>query len=326
MDRFAISSGLMTSTLSQHISELRSQIGKTSTEATTGRYEDLTLHLSGRIGKAMLSQKALTDLTSEKEVLDLRSARLSLVQSSLTTVQESSTGIAASMLSAVVGSHETEIATASRDAKAALSTTMSALNARYGERFLFAGDATSSIPFAGSDQLLADIEAIAQMATDANDFEIQLDDYFSSPTGGWQQNIYQGNTTTSDPDGVNADREAIRSQIRNLAILSLSGPDGSIANLDGYSGLIESTSLKLSASETAITNLRADLGVFEQRIADDLESLAAEETILTASFNNLTARDQYEAASELQSIETTLEASYMITARLSQLSLLNYLG
>ena len=73
MDRFAISSGLMTSTLSQHISELRSQIGKTSTEATTGRYEDLTLHLSGQIGKAMLSQKALTDLTSEKEVLDLRS-------------------------------------------------------------------------------------------------------------------------------------------------------------------------------------------------------------------------------------------------------------
>jgi len=42
--------------------------------------------------------------------------------------------------------------------------------------------------------------------------------------------------------------------------------------------------------------------------------------------NDLTARDQYEAATELQSLQTTLEASYLITARLSQLSLLNYLG
>ena len=72
MDRFSISSGLMTASLGQHISELRTQIGKTSTEATTGRYEDLTLHLSGRIGKAMLGQKALADISTDREVLNLR--------------------------------------------------------------------------------------------------------------------------------------------------------------------------------------------------------------------------------------------------------------
>ena len=326
MDRFSISSGLMTASLGQHISELRTQIGKTSTEATTGRYEDLTLHLSGRIGKAMLGQKALADISTDREVLNLRATRLSLIQTSLGTVQESSSGIAANMLSAIGGEHETDVGIAARDAKAALSASLSSLNARYGDRFLFAGDATSTLPFSDQSALLADIELIADSATDSADFATQLDDYFTSPTGGWLQNIYQGSTTASDPESVTADNDAIKSLIRDLAVLAISGPDGPLASLDGYKTLVQETSLSLSSSETQITNLRADLGVYEERNAIEQKTLDTEETVLTASFNDLTARDQYEAATELQSLQTTLEASYLITARLSQLSLLNYLG
>ena len=326
MDRFSISSGLMTASLGQHISELRTQIGKTSTDATTGRYEDLTLHLSGRIGKAMLGQKALADISTDREVLNLRASRLSLIQTSLGTVQESSSGIAANMLSAIGGEHETDVGIAARDAKAALSASLSSLNARYGDRFLFAGDATSTLPFSDQSALLADIELIADSATDSADFATQLDDYFTSPTGGWLQNIYQGSTTASDPESVTADNDAIKSLIRDLAVLAISGPDGPLASLDGYKTLVQETSLSLSSSETQITNLRADLGVYEERNAIEQKTLDTEETVLTASFNDLTARDQYEAATELQSLQTTLEASYLITARLSQLSLLNYLG
>ena len=326
MDRFSISSGLMTASLGQHISELRTQIGKTSTEATTGRYEDLTLHLSGRIGKAMLGQKALADISTDREVLNLRASRLSLIQTSLGTVQESSSGIAANMLSAIGGEHETDVGIAARDAKAALSASLSSLNARYGDRFLFAGDATSTLPFSDQSALLADIELIADSATDSADFATQLDDYFTSPTGGWLQNIYQGSTTASDPESVTADNDAIKSLIRDLAVLAISGPDGPLASLDGYKTLVQETSLSLSSSETQITNLRADLGVYEERNAIEQKTLDTEETLLTASFNDLTARDQYEAATEPQSLQTTLEASYLITARLSQLSLLNYLG
>ena len=326
MDRFSISSGLMTASLGQHISELRTQIGKTSTEATTGRYEDLTLHLSGRIGKAMLGQKALADISTDREVLNLRASRLSLIQTSLGTVQESSSGIAANMLSAIGGEHETDVGIAARDAKAALSASLSSLNARYGDRFLFAGDATSTLPFSDQSALLADIELIADSATDSADFATQLDDYFTSPTGGWLQNIYQVSTTASDPESVTADNDAIKSLIRDLAVLAISGPDGPLASLDGYKTLVQETSLSLSSSETQITNLRADLGVYEERNAIEQKTLDTEETVLTASFNDLTARDQYEAATELQSLQTTLEASYLITARLSQLSLLNYLG
>ncbi|RAN37522.1 flagellin [Hyphomonas pacifica] len=326
MDRLAISSGLMTATLSKSISELRQQIGTTSTEATTGRYQDLTLHMSGRIGKAMLGQKALTDLYTERDVLNLRASRLNLLQISLTNLQDSATGIAADMLNAIGTDHDIGIKTTARDAKTALDTIFSALNVRYGERFLFSGDATASQPFPDSSVLMNDVEQMASTATDTADFQTQLGAYFDSPTGGWLQNVYKGSTIASDPESVSADHSAIKSLISDLAVLAASGPDGTLSELTGYKDLVQTISLKLTSSETGITDLRADLGVFEERISTNLKNLATEETLLTEAFNQMTARDQYEAATELQSLQSMLEASYLITARLSKLSLTNYLG
>ncbi|KCZ51036.1 hypothetical protein HY29_06700 [Hyphomonas beringensis] len=326
MDRFAVSSGLMTATLSKSISDLRQKMGTTSTEATTGRYQDLTLHMSGRIGKAMLGQKALTDLTTERDVLNLRASRLNLLQTSLTNLQDSSTGIAASMLDAIGTDHEVGVKTSARDAKAALDTIFSSLNVRYGERFLFSGDATASQPFPDPSVLMNDIEQMAQTSTDTADFQTQLDTYFESPTGGWFQNVFKGSPTASDPESISADHGAIKSLITNLAVLAASGPNGSLAKLDGYKDFVQTTSLKLTSSETGITDLRADLGVFEEQISTNLKNLETEETLLTEAFNQMTARDEYEAATELESLQTMLEASYLITARLSKLSLTNYLG
>ena len=50
--------------LSETIVRLRERVETTSEEAVTGRYKDMTAHLSGRIGKAMLGQKAIDDVST----------------------------------------------------------------------------------------------------------------------------------------------------------------------------------------------------------------------------------------------------------------------
>jgi flagellar hook-associated protein 3 FlgL len=47
--------------------------------------------------------------------------------------------------------------------------------------------------------------------------------------------------------------------------------------------------------------------------------------VLSAAFNSLTGRDQYEAVTELEQLETNLEAAYLVTTRLSNLTLLNFI-
>ena len=74
-----------------------------------------------------------------------------------------------------------------------------------------------------------------------------------------------------------------------------------------------------------IVSLRGDLGIAEERIEDASVRLSAEEDLLQQARSSIVARDPFEAAIELSSIETQVQAIFSITARLSALTLTNFL-
>jgi flagellar hook-associated protein 3 FlgL len=212
-----------------------------------------------------------------------------------------------------------------RDAQAALASTFSVLNTRHGERYLFAGDATNTKPFGDVDDFLDDVRAMAASATDAADFVSQMDAYFNTPGSGWQADIYAGTSTTSDPASVTGTDPAITQTVWGLAVFALSGSDETLALFNGKSDALIRSADTLAEGQAALTNVRAERGILQAQIESAKSALDLEETVLTQSLNQMTARDQYEAASELTQLETSLEASYTLTARLANLSLLNFL-
>ncbi len=316
---------LTASSLRQETIALRERLTTTTEEAVTGRYKDLTQHLSGRINQAMLGKKALDGVALERSQLTLRGSRLEMTQTSLTVIQERTSGLSARMQAALGSEDQAARNATARDSKATLEETFSALNTRYGERFLFAGNATATPPLASPEDLLADIRLIAATATDAADFATQLDTYFNTPTGGWRQNIYSGTETSSDPDAVTGADPGLINIVSGLVVMALSGPDELLPLLDGNSQIVALAATRLSDGQTALTNKRSDVGVIQAKVERSKEALGVEETVLTAAFNEMTARDQYEAASELRELESNLDASYLLTSRLANLSLLNYL-
>jgi flagellar hook-associated protein 3 FlgL len=316
---------LISAQFTQNITDLRQNISRTAEEATTGRYSDLAAHLSGRVGTAMLSQKALDDISFQREQLGQREARLDVTQRSLTLIHDRAQGIDISMQQALGSGNLANQGLAARDAKAALADVFSALNVRFGERYLFAGDATATQPLPSPDDLLADVRQMADAAADPAAFAAALDTYFNTPGGGWQQDIYGGTATASDPDAVTAGNPALLALITNLAVLAISDPADSPALISQNPGLVDTAAQGLTSGLTALTNLRADRGVVQEQLSVQKESLDIEETIFTSAFNALTARDQYEAAGALKELESSLEASYLLTSRLSSLSLLNFL-
>lgn len=316
---------LPTSGLSQEIVSLRDRLTTTSKEAVTGRYSDLTAHLSGRISHAMLGKKALDDISLERSQLTLRGGRLDITQRSLEVVQERTNGLAARMQAALGSDDQVSKTAVARDSKAALEETFSVLNTRYGERFLFSGNTASTPPLAAVDDLLADIRLIASTAVDDADFATSLDTYFNTPGGGWRQNIYGGTDTSSDPEAVTATDPHIIQIVSGLAVMALAAPDEALSLFSGNSASVYTAAETLGYGQTALTTARAEVGISQAKVARQKESLDVEETVLTAAFNETTARDQYEAASELRELEGNLEASYLLTSRLANLSLMNYL-
>ena len=323
--RLTLTPTLLSANLSDTVTRIRDRLDVTSQESVTGQYSDLTAHLNGRIGKAMLGQKAMDDLTNERTQLTIKEGRLDIIQRCLSVIDTDVGEIGVRMKAALGSEDYTARETVVRDAKAALQETFSVLNTRHGERYLFAGDATSTQPFSDVDTFLSDISAIAAASTDAADFNTQLDAYFNTPGSGWQANVYSGTATSSDPAGVTGMDPAIIQIVSGLAVIALSGSDSSVSLFNGKSEAVTAATDTLIDGRASLTDLRADRGILQEQIERSKESLDIEETILTKSFNQMTARDQYEAASELRQLESSLEASYTLTARLANLSLLNYL-
>ncbi len=316
---------LITPALNSRISEIREQLSTTSQEAVTGRHSDVTKHLDGQVGKAMLSHKMVEGIALQRQTLALRETRLDMTQVSLERVQTATSALGAQMQAAIGRGDVASLELAGRDAEAALEQIFSALNVRHGDRYLFAGDATSTPPLASPDVMLDQIRTIAQASPDTATYGAALDTYFNDPLGDWQTTIYSGTATSSDPDAVVAIDPAITELIAGLATLALTKKGENIAIFDLESPALQQSALNISSAETALVNLRGDRGVNQEQIAQDISALAQEELILTDLFNSLTARDQYEAATELKDLEASLEASYVLTSRLSDMSLLNYL-
>ncbi len=323
--RVAPPNSLISAQFTQNIAELRQSIARTAAEATTGRYSDLTAHLSGRIGTAMLSQKAVEDINFQREQLSHREGRLDVTQLSLTRINDRVLGLDASMRQAVGIGNLVNQGTIARDAKAALGDVFSALNVRFGERYLFAGDATATLPLPSPEDLLSDVRLMADGAADPAAFAAALDTYFNTPGGGWQQTIYRGSVDSSDPDAVTGADPALVELISGLVVMALSDPANSPALIAANPDITNQASARLTSGQLALTNLRADRGVSQEQLAIQKKSLDIEETIFTSALNALSARDQYEAASALEQLQSSLEASYLLTNRLSSLSLLNFL-
>ncbi|MCH2456788.1 flagellin [Henriciella marina] len=317
----------VTTQLSRDIQSIRERIDRTSSEAVTGRTADPTAHLSGQIGRAMIANDALNKIDRDSSLLQIRESRLDITQQSLSRMQEGLAEISVRALDSLSAGSPVERTALAQDARAQLDSALMALNSRHGERFLFSGDATDKAAFGSPDDLMEDLRAIADAATDKTDFDARLNAYFDLDTGDFANSFYRGSKTNSDGDAITGLDPAITQTLRNLGVLAMAAPGDGLDNLSNTETLdvIRSSADRLVQADAALTQLRAANGILQERVATGLDSLAKEKLVVNTLLEGMTSRDQYEAAAELKALEASLEASYMLTARLSQLSLMNFL-
>lgn len=320
--------------LSRIISDMKSKAQLARTEAVTGRYEDQTKAVRGDIGGAHLLNKAIEDAKAYQTNLSLAETRTSRTQTVLAMLTTESARLGASAIAGLGTGDEASLKTIAADARATILNIFGALNSTEGGRALFGGDATDRPPLAAVEDFLADIETLIAGAADAAAAETALDTYFNDPAGGFATDIYQGGDGEASSvelapgvrvgASVRADDQSIKDLLRGLAVIASyeALPSGSAEARDA---LTRSGAEYALVAEDDLVNMRARLGVAESRIAAAKDRYTSEETVLTSILNQKTARDPYEATAELQLLESQLEASYLMTARLARLTIAEYL-
>lgn len=318
--------------LSQGLSEVNLDLARVAEELSSGLRTDLLEASGGDPTRLFTIEREIALNETHQNLIDLASDRASVTQSALGRVQAATEAVGVPLLTAVGRGDIGSAALIGGEARSSFDAAVSALNARVGDRNLFSGAATTGQALASSEDMLADIAARASGATDAASLIAAVDDYFSDPAGfattGYlgsivdapDAEIYEGERVAY---AVRADNEAIVTALSALAV-SVIASETTLNDDVRLTAFREAGQRGVAATDNVIS-LRSELGVAEARFEDADARVEAARLFLQQGQSSLRARDPFEAATEFSALETQLQTMFSVTARLSSLSLNNFL-
>ena len=319
--------------LSRRNATLKDSIQDLMTEVTTGLVVGSSERLKGDFVPLAGIEASLTQLAAYRSVTVEAGAMANHMQLALSSISAGASTLSAALLAGATSNAPTRIDTLGLDASQKLQSAMSALNTRMGAKSLFSGVATDRAAVADTETMMVALEATVAGALSSADVETAVDAWFSDPAG-FAAVVYQGGAPLAAvPIGrdqsaqidVTALDPAIVASLKGLALASLLARGVLAGSAVARADLAKRAGENLASNQTAMAELEARLGTTEADIITTGVQNDAEKSALETARLGLLSVDPYETAARLQEAQTQLETLFSITARMSRLSLVNYL-
>lgn len=321
--------------LRQTNAALKQDLQITSRELSTGQRDLADITRSGEERALQKLDENLMMLERYQQASTKASARLDAMQSSLGFIRETSHNVTLGVLTALSANDANSIDIQTGQATKALEAVVSTLNKNVAGEALFSGAALDAASVGSAATIINDVSTIVNGAPDAATALAAVDFYFYNAAGGFEAGIYSGSTvdagslniseTTFVQFDVRADDQALRETMRNLAILAaVSNGSFSTMPLERDALMRDATSTGLNTDEALVT-LQESVGAKEELVETQRTRNASEELAYAKTRSEIASVDLYEAASKLEEVQTQLQSMYHVTAKMSQLSLLNFL-
>ena len=332
MSRVSLGDASLTNMLARTGAALRGQVQRASQEVATGQHADLGRVLRGDLTPVLAIDASLARLEAFGRAATDAATQTSAQQAALTGLSKLASGITMTLLGAGDFPTPAQVNSSAADARARLSSAIGLLNAEAGGRAIFAGAATDSLPLGSAEDLLLALEGAAAGATTAGQVAAAVNGWFASAAG--YGTFYQGGTPLTPASiapgeaadlSTTAEDPALRDTLAGLAMAALIDRGILSGNSEERARLAETSGQVLLTGEDARIALAARIGTVEAQIEDARSHTGAEVTALGILRSEFGSADPYEAATRLQTAETQLESLYLVTARVSRLSLVDFL-
>lgn len=321
---------LSSGVFSRVTSKIRSDLNTAALEAVTGRRDDLTSAAKGQTGQVHRAQTVVDLARAAQTRLALATGRYTQAATALESVRTLTENMGSEALQVATSGDATGIATSAQSAEGAIKSAFQLLNTRFDGRALFAGD-QADVGAVGDPQSMIDAaKAIAGSGGSIEDRLAQIDDYFSDG-GTFDTSVYIGGRGEAAPvtlsNGLRLDpittanSGAMRDLMKGMVIVAASielPPQEIVAWVRQGASLIRTAQDSLVIEEAA-------LGTSLNRLSEADQQTEREVLTAQAKMDRVIGRDPFEAASEIQDLETRLQAAYTLTSRISNLSLVNFL-
>jgi flagellar hook-associated protein 3 FlgL len=313
---------------------LRGDLTRLSQELASGRLTSPATRTTGDTAHVLSIQRGLTALAAYRTANAEAAQFTAVAQTALGGIQGIVTALGPALVAAAPLANATNLGISAADARGKFASAVGALNTQSGGRSVLAGTAVDVVPLADADAMLAALRTAIGGQTDASGIASVVDDWFNAPGGGFESLAWRGSGQATSfrvapaedaSVGVTAADPGIRAILKGLAMASLVDAPELSGNVAEQAKLSSDAGLVLIGADTGLTAMRAGLGATERRIETLATRQSAEKTALDMAEARFTVADPYETATALQEVSTQLETLYTVTARLSRLSLTEYL-
>lgn len=333
MNSFSLGDLAQTFMLQRRGSELKAEFARVTEEVASGQISDVKSVLRGNTGYLTDIENDLRALTGYRvatieaaQFADTSQTALELVQSG---AERLSTVFVANAPSAV----GTVLDQFTDDAQAEMATIISALNTSSGGRSIFAGRATDQAALEDAETILSALRTATASATTPEELRIETESWFNDPAG-FTTVAYNGTDDALVPfrlaedESVSIDLTANNAAFRDVLMqisVAVLGNDASFGfSIEERQGLFMQAGQDLLGTQTDLTAVRASVGNAQARIDAISTRNATEENALLIAKNALLQVDPFEAATELEAVQFQLQSLYAVTARMSDMSFVNF--
>lgn len=333
------------------------QLQKAEIELATGRHSDPFAALGARATEAMDMRSTLAETEGQVTANQFLESKIGLMSSTLGFVRESTQDLLE--LAMTNRDAASESAAFLQDmAQAAFDTIAGFMNTEYRGEALFGGvdsdrsplnswtsadSATGLSPKDVMDAIAAGgpvdaVDAAAKLA----EINAAFDGSAAVADHNFEESFYNGTPLldgSSSPNpritarisaeitityGVQANDKPIRDVMKGLALLASVDPS-EIDDPEAYSAWVGAAADALGTGLAGVLAQESTLGSVESQVATMIERFQSRSDVLTTQIGNLESVDPYEAATRLTLFQTQIQSSYAVTARLSQMSFLNFM-
>ena len=332
MTRISVGDASLATILARQGADLRGQVLRASQEIASGKQSDIAASLRGDVSPLLAIDASLSRLSAYKSNSTDAALQTAAQQSAIAGLSELATGLSTSLLGARNFSTPAQIDTLAADAKGRLASAIGLLNAQASGRAVFSGVDTDTVPLGSVEDMLAALQTAATGATTAGQVAAAVSTWFADPLG--YGAFYQGGDPLSPAPiapgetaelGTTAMDPILRDTLAAFAMAALLDHGVLAGDAVERGRLAQQAGQQLVSTEDARTTLRARIGTVEAQIEAARTRNSAEATSLGILRSDLGSVDPYEAATRLQTVQSQLESLYLVTARVSRLSLTEYL-
>lgn len=313
---------------------MKTRLATLSQEMSSGIVSDITRSLKGDTRAFDALSNEISTIQAFQENNSETSNALDALQLTLQRADAQRENSSSSFLTITIDSSRNQTENAALSARAAFFDVVNGLNSSFGERSMLSGTAVDQLPFADPAAMLASIVADVGGATQKDDVIAAIDAWFDDAGGGFETVGYLGNqkslqrSISSDMSielDAKGDDPAFRDVLKGFAYgavaqeISATLPDRELADL------IQSSGVQLLESADGFSYLQGQVGEVQQAVADGETANAHQLSTYELARSDLVKADPFETAIMLQDVQTQLETHFAVTARLSNLSLMDFL-